>query len=227
VIGVPREEQVVGLDELFDGGPAVPRREQAPRQAARPARPFDWRWWVRRLFVAFALTTVGFGILYFVGYEVSYPLILLTIVAIQIMREMLQQVHADELPPTVTGSGLAPAHRPLDRPADRPVARAPGRRDLRDAIPSGDGILLAVAKWDDRFVWGERDPNRFAAVVVPRFTDLVDARLRQRHGITLAGQPEQARRLVGEELWNLLHYTPSRVPSPQDIASIVAKVEAL
>jgi len=216
---VPREE-MVGLDELFDGGPAVPRREQPPRPARRPARPFDWRWWVRRLFVAFALTTVGYGILYFVGYQVSYPLVLLTIVAVQVIREMLQQVHADELPATVTGSGLEPVARPAER------AR-PTRRELRDSIPTGDGILVAVAKWDDRFVWGERDPNRFAAVVVPRFTDLVDARLRQRHGITLAGNPEQARRLVGEDLWKLLHYTPSRVPSPQDIASIVAKVEAL
>ncbi|MER7275424.1 hypothetical protein ABT369_13280 [Dactylosporangium sp. NPDC000244] len=221
---MPREEQVVGLDELFDGGPAVPRREQAPRPARRPSRPFDWRWWVRRLFVAVALTTVGGGILYFVGYTLQYALLLLVIVAIQVIWEMLQQVRADELPATLTGAGLEPVARP--REGRRPE-RAPGRRDLRDAIPSGDGILLAVAKWDDRFVWGERDPNRFAAVVVPRFTDLVDARLRQRHGITLAGQPEQARRLVGEELWQLLHYTPSRVPSPQDIASIVAKVEAL
>ncbi|WP_433052141.1 hypothetical protein [Dactylosporangium sp. CS-033363] len=218
---MPREEQVVGLDELFDSGPAVPRREQPPRPSRRPSRPFDWRWWVRRLFVAVALTTVGFGILYFVGYQVSYPLVLLTIVAVQVMREMLVQVRADELPATVTGRGLEPAARPEDRPGgDRPAFR-------RDGMPARDGILLAVAKWDDRFVWGERDPNRFAAVVVPRFTDLVDARLRQRHGITLAGQPEQARKLVGEELWQLLHYTPSRVPSPQDIASIVAKVEAL
>ncbi|WP_433210735.1 hypothetical protein ACQP00_48755 [Dactylosporangium sp. CS-047395] len=221
---MPREEQVVGLDELFDGGPAVPRREQPPRPSRRPSRPFDWRWWVRRLFVAFALTTVGFGILYFVGYIVSYPLILLTIVAVQVMREMLVQVRSDELPATVTGRGLEPAVRPDERPGGDV---APTRRMLRDSIPPRDGILLAVAKWDDRFVWGERDPNRFAAVVVPRFTDLVDARLRQRHGITLAGQPDQARKLVGEELWQLLHYTPSRVPSPQDIASIVAKVEAL
>jgi hypothetical protein len=222
---VPREEQVVGLDELFDGGPVVPRREQAPRAARAPSRPFDWRWWVRRLFVAFALTTVGFGILYFVGYEVSYPLVLFTIVAVQVIREMLSQVRSEELPATVTGIGLEPVRRPGDRP--RAPERAPSRRELRDAIPSGDGILLAVAKWDDRFVWGERDPNRFAAVVVTRLADLVDARLRQRHGLTLAGNPDQARRLVGEDLWKLLHYTPSRVPSPQDIASIVAKVEAL
>ena len=69
--------------------------------------------------------------------------------------------------------------------------------------------------------------GRFAAVVVPRMTDLVDARLRQAHGITLAGAPAQARKIVGEEVWQMLHYTPSRVPSPQDVASIVAKVEAL
>lgn len=212
-------EQVVGLDELFEGGRAAQRQD--PRPVRRPSRPFDTRWWVRRLFVAVALTTVGWGVLWVARYSVSYPLVLLSIVAVQVMREMLQQVHADDLPAVVTGRGLEPVRTPEG-------ARAGGeRRELRDAVPSGDGIRLAVAKWDDRFVWGERDPNRFAAVVVPRFTDLVDARLRQRHGITLAGAPEQARALIGEELWQLLHYTPSRVPSPQDIASIVAKVEAL
>ncbi|GAA4248470.1 hypothetical protein GCM10022255_028620 [Dactylosporangium darangshiense] len=224
---MPREhEQVVGLDELFEVGRAAPRPEGRPPR--RPSRPFDSRWWIRRLFVAVALTVVGWGLLYIVGYEVSFPLVLLSIVAIQVMREMLVQVRADELPAAVTGAGLAPARlEPPPRTERTSRTGGTGRRELRDAVPSGDGILLAVAKWDDRFVWGERDPGRFAAVVVPRFTDLVDARLRQRHGITLAGAPEQARALVGEELWQLLHYTPSRVPSPQDIASIVAKVEAL
>ncbi|MER7004605.1 hypothetical protein ABT297_16365 [Dactylosporangium sp. NPDC000555] len=213
------QERVVGLEELFEGGRAAQRRD--PRPARRPSRPFDTRWWVRRLFVAVALTTVGWFVLWMTGYVVSYPLVLLSIVAIQVMRQVLAQVHADELPAAVTGVGLEPVREPPER-GDRPA-----RRELRDAIPSGDGIRLAVSRWDDRFVWGERDPGRFAAVVVPRFADLVDARLRQRHGITLAGAPEQARRLVGEELWQLLHYTPSRVPSPRDIASIVAKVEAL
>ena len=213
---MPREEQVVGLDELFEGGRQSPRREPGP--ARRASRSFDGRWWIRRLFVAVALTTVGWGVLWVAGYIVSYPLVLLTIVAIQVLREVLSIVHADELPVAVTGAGLAPARAPDERTPPR---------QLRDAVPSGDGIRMAVAKWDDRFVWGERDPGRFAAVVVPRLSDVVDARLRQRHGITIAGAPEQARKLVGEELWQLLHYTPSRVPSPQDIASIVAKVEAL
>ncbi|MEV6924682.1 hypothetical protein AB0M46_09250 [Dactylosporangium sp. NPDC051485] len=220
---MPREERVVGLDELFDTGRSAPRPDARPTR--RPSRPFDTRWWIRRVFIAVALTSVGCGVLYVVGYSVSYPLVLLSIVAIQVMREALVQVHADLLPPAVTGAGLRPVHPPKEGAAARDDR--PTRRELRDAIPAGDGILLAVAKWNDRLVWGERDPGRFAALVVPRFTDLVDARLRERHGITLAAAPEQARELVGEELWQLLHYTPSRVPSPQDLASIVAKVEAL
>ncbi|GAA2391300.1 hypothetical protein GCM10010170_103630 [Dactylosporangium salmoneum] len=214
---------MVGLDELFDTGRSAPRPDARP--ARRPSRPFDTRWWIRRLFIAVALTSVGCGVLYVAGYSVSYPLVLLSIVAIQVMREALAQVHADLLPPAVTGAGLRPVHPPKEGAAARDDR--PTRRELRDAVPAGDGILLAVAKWNDRLVWGERDPGRFAALVVPRFTDLVDARLRERHGITLATAPEQARQLVGEELWQLLHYTPSRVPSPQDLASIVAKVEAL
>jgi hypothetical protein len=214
-------DQVVGLDELFEGGRAAQPSDPPP--VRRPSRPFDTRWWVRRLFVAVALTTVGWGVLWVARYSISFPLILLSIVAIQVMREVLQQVHADELPAAVTGRGLERARSP--GAGQRPGSGRSG--GLRDSVPGGDGIRLAVSRWDDRFVWGERDPGRFAALVVPRVSDLVDARLRQRHGITLAGAPEQARGLVGEELWQLLHYTPSRVPSPQDIASIVAKVEAL
>jgi hypothetical protein len=214
---VAREpDQVVGLDELFESGRTAVRTD--PRPVRRPSRPFDTRWWVRRLFVAVALTTVGWGVLWVARYSISYPLVLLGIVAIQVMREALHQVHADDLPVAITGRGLEPV---------RPPRPQQGRSGLRDAVPVGDGIRLAVGRWDDRLVWGERDPGRFAAVVVPRVTDLVDARLRQRHGITLAGAPEQARKIVGEELWQLLHYTPSRTPSPQDVASIVAKVEAL
>jgi len=215
---VAREpDQVVGLDELFESGRTAVRSD--PRPVRRPSRPFDTRWWVRRLFVAVALTTVGWGVLWVARYSISYPLVLLAIVAIQVMREALAGVKADELPVAVTGKGLEPVRPP----------RAPksGRVQLRDPVPAGDGIRLAVGRWDDRLVWGERDPGRFAAVVVPRMTDLVDARLRQAHGITLAGAPAQARKIVGEEVWQMLHYTPSRVPSPQDVASIVAKVEAL
>ncbi|MET7400845.1 hypothetical protein ABZS66_45935 [Dactylosporangium sp. NPDC005572] len=210
-------DEMVGLDELFDAGRATVRADVA-RPVRRPSRPFDSRWWIRRLFVAVALTTVGWGVLWVAGYSVSYPLVVLTIVAVQVLREVLQQVRADDLPAEVTGRGLEP---------QRPPQPAGERPRLRDAVPPADGIRLAVGKWDDRLIWGERDPGRFAALVVPRVTDLVNGRLRQRHGITLTSAPEQARELVGEELWQLLHYTPSRVPSPRDVASIVAKVEAL
>ncbi|GAA0730164.1 hypothetical protein Drose_33490 [Dactylosporangium roseum] len=209
-------DEMVGLDELFDAGRATVRAD--PRPVRRPSRPFDGRWWIRRLFVAVALTTVGWGVLWTARYSISYPLVLLTIVATQIMHEVLRQVRAEEIPAEVTGKGLEPV---------RPPDPATDRLRLRDPVPTGDGLRLAIGKWDDRLVWGERDPGRFAALVVPRVSDLVDGRLRQRYGITLSSAPEQARRIVGAELWQLLHYTPSRVPSPRDVASIVAKVEAL
>ncbi|GAA1507724.1 hypothetical protein GCM10009827_022370 [Dactylosporangium maewongense] len=217
-------DEMVSLEELFDAGRTAVAAD--PRPVRRPSRPYDTRWWIRRLFIAFALTTVGWGLLYVVGLTVSYPLVFLGILAVGIIQEALRQVHADELPVTVTGRGLTPV-RPPTLAKKKALARTRRTGEVLDGVPVLDGLRLAVGRWEDRLVWGERDAKRFAALVVPRISDLVDTRLRQKHGITLAGSPRQARALLGEELWTLLHQPPSRVPSPGDVASIVAKVEGL
>ena len=211
-------DEMVSLEELFDAGRTAVAAD--PRPVRRPSRPYDIRWWVRRLFIALALTTVGWGLLYVVGLTVSYPLVFLGILAASVIQEALKQVRADEPPVAVTGRGLTPS-RPPTQARKKALART---RRTGEVL---DGLRLAVGRWEDRLVWGERDAKRFGALVVPRIADLVDTRLRQRHGITLAGSPRQARALLGEELWAVLHQPPSHVPSPSVVASIVAKVEEL
>ncbi|WP_460913745.1 hypothetical protein [Plantactinospora veratri] len=57
--------------------------------------------------------------------------------------------------------------------------------------------------------------------------ELVDELLRQRHGVTRASDPERARGLLGEPLWNFLDTPPKRTPAPRDLAAIVAQLEKL
>ena len=206
-------DEVVGLDELFD--PDEPGEELAP------ARPFGPRWWVRRILVAVAVTLLLWVVLLALRIGVPYVLVFVGILAVTVLHEVLRQVTADSLPSEVTGRGMAQTR-------DRPTGPL---EQLRHSVGPTDGLRFAIGRWEDRLLWGERDTGRFAGLVVPRMAELVNERLRQRHGITLASAPEQARQLTGEELWNLLH-SPSnpgrgRSLGPRDVASIVAKVEEL
>ena len=60
-----------------------------------------------------------------------------------------------------------------------------------------------------------------------RLGDLVDERLRQRHGITRASDPRRARTLLGEHVWNLTSAPVARVPSPRDVHQLVQRMESL
>ncbi len=61
----------------------------------------------------------------------------------------------------------------------------------------------------------------------PLIADLVDERLRQRHGLTRDGDPERARALLGDPLWKLLEKPVKRTPAPRELAAIVAQLEKL
>ncbi|MFD0594521.1 hypothetical protein ACFQZ4_20545 [Catellatospora coxensis] len=56
---------------------------------------------------------------------------------------------------------------------------------------------------------------------------MVDERLRQRHGVNRATEPERARRLLGDPLWTLLTVPAKRPPSPRELDVIVNALEKL
>ncbi len=77
--------------------------------------------------------------------------------------------------------------------------------------PSGGGLdgLSALAH---RLSWGSVDLDRYEARVRPQLARLAEERLRQRHGVDVVSQPDVARRMVGEPLWQLMTGPPSPTP---------------
>jgi hypothetical protein len=200
----------VGLDELLDVAPA-------PKEKA-PIRPFGPRWWLRRAIAALIVSAGVFVVLYVIRVGLPFLLIVATVLAIMVVHGALVLVHDDPLPPAVTGRGLEVT---VDDQFHGPL------RGLRHSVAPTDGVRYAINRWDDRLSWGERDGARFAAIVLPRLADLIDERLRQRHGFTAKADPEQARALLGDDVWKFMTEPGTRAAAPRDVASIIAVVEGL
>jgi hypothetical protein len=101
---------------------------------------------------------------------------------------------------------------PRRRPEVDNLEREPGHR-------ARDGLAPAVLQWHARL-------SR-KRTLRPNLAELVDERLRQRHGCTLAGDPGRARTLLGEGLWSYLTDATARTPSPRDLAAMLTTVEEL
>lgn len=92
------------------------------------------------------------------------------------------------------------------------LEREPGRT-------ASDGLAPAVLRWQARL--------RRRRALQPSLAELVDQRLRQRHGCTLADDPGRARTLLGEKLWSYLADPAARPPSSRDLAAMLTTVEEL
>jgi hypothetical protein len=112
-------------------------------------------------------------------------------------------VRATAPPP---GQALPPPHRP--------------------AAPQ-DGFA-ELSSLEHRLSWGSVDPDRFRQRVRPVLVDLALERLRSRHGVDPATHPEQARRILGEQLWQLMTGPPpARCPSRPELSSMVDDLERI
>jgi hypothetical protein len=81
---------------------------------------------------------------------------------------------------------------------------------------------------EHRLSWGSVDLERYEARVRPQLIRLAAERLRQHHGVDLVGQPEVARRIVGEPLWQLMTGAPSPAPPTQSrLADLLAQIERI
>jgi hypothetical protein len=112
----------------------------------------------------------------------------------------------------------------------RDIVRPPRRARFMGAggwYQIDDGMVEAVRRWDRRLEWGATAPERFGHTMTGRLGELVDERLRQRHGFTRASDPERARALIGEEGWRVLGAPTDRVPSPRDVYFLVQRMESL
>jgi hypothetical protein len=148
-------------------------------------------------------------LLYGADYVLPYPLVLAVCTGVLLLRWALGRVGEPD--------GL------LARDLVRPV-RVRRRLEPGEGYEGGDGVAEAVRRWDRRLGWGEKDGPRFAVTVGRALGDLVDERLRQRHGITRATDPARARELVGERMWALLGPL-QRSPTPRQIVAALDELE--
>jgi hypothetical protein len=188
----------VSLDQLLAGSePRAPERGRGPSP------------WLRDPLVAAAAAGAIYAVLRVLGFVLPYPVLACAALAVLLLRRVLAAVRVGDPPPALHSAAWG-----VTDDAD-------GRH------PTVDGVLRAVQRWEARFSWTDRDHVRWATAVRPRLTELVDERLRQRHGVTLRGDPARARALIGDQLWMFLHAPVNRPPTPRDVAAILAEMERI
>ena len=92
-----------------------------------------------------------------------------------------------------------------------------------------DGLVTATTRWDNRLSWVrlQNDKGQFARSVQPRLIELVDERLRVRHGVVRVADPVRARALLGEQLWAFVTTPVPKNPTPRELAGLITLMEAL
>lgn len=105
----------------------------------------------------------------------------------------------------------------------------PGRAAWRRhaTAPPPDGLHGAVKRWETRLDWCYADNGAYTRKVLPLLGEIVDERLRQRHGITRESDPAAARKLIGEPLWTFLAGPGRRPPAPRELANLIAWMERI
>ena len=112
-------------------------------------------------------------------------------------------------------------------------------RLARLAVPPADPLLPRPDRepWDDgwlplsslesRLSWGTADADRFRERLRPVLTELAADRLRSRRGVDPHTQPEHARRILGEPLWQLMTGPTERSPSRAELVRMVEALERI
>lgn len=170
--------------------------------AVRPARSSSTRW---LSLLAFTVGWTAAGWLVLQVFSLTMPLPLVFAVALTVV-------------------GVWRMARSLKAPL---APRRAGRAAAEDQSEVNDGLRLAVARWETILEWSHTDAARFQRRVQPRLAEVVDERLRQRHGVNRATEPERARRLLGDPLWTFLTVPSKRPPSPRELDVIVNALERL
>jgi hypothetical protein len=192
----------VTLDDLlrYEDDEPTPHRQEAP--------PSRYRWLVRPVVVALIGALSGWFILRLLGLAVPVTLIFMIVLAVQLLHRTLRWIDPRPLPSGLRQPTLAP--------------------DEETSAPA-DGMRLAVARWDTRLSWVrmQHDPHQFARTVQPRLVQLVDERLRLRHGLVRSADPARARAVLGDPLWTFMT-TPVRTNvTPAELAALIRQMEEI
>lgn len=168
-----------------------------------------WRWPARLIRTAILCAVASALLWEFLrlhGVGVPYVLLMTVVLAGGAMYQLLRWLSPPRIPETLRDTQVAPT---------------------RERIRDSDGVFRAVRRWAARMDWTEDNLGRFAHVVQPAIADVVDERLRLRHGVVRSAEPDRARELCGPELFAFITKPVTRRLSPNELAAVVAAMEAL
>jgi hypothetical protein len=202
----------VHLDELLRFDDATASLLDRTQAGSKP-------WVLRSAIQTFVVSAVVYTAFHVVNLAPPYALIVAVCVGAVLVRQAARAASEPSWQRTAD----------LIRPPGGPRGPSTGGGDGdNDGIHNdNDGMLSAVHRWDRRLEWGTTGADRFRSGVAPRLGELADERLRQRHAITRAVDPVRARRLLGEEVWTLLHGRRDRVPTARELAAALSRLESL
>jgi hypothetical protein len=92
---------------------------------------------------------------------------------------------------------------------------------------SRDEGLLLLTSLESRLSWGATDPDRFRDRVRPELIGLTTDLLRTRRGVDLRTEPDRARTILGDALWQLMTRPPERSPSRAELSRLVDALERI
>lgn len=193
-------ERGASIDDLLGSA-----EEIAAPAARRPRSGLGWL--LRTLLAAGGLTAVTVVGLRVFGVGLPVLAIFAGYLALLALRRLV--------------GGVAPPPHPAALPRDPAFDDGTYRWGAEDALGG------AVHRWARQIAWARDNPQRFASQAHPLLVELVDERLRQRHGVSRSTDPERARTLLGEPLWTFLATPPKRSPAPRDLVALVAEVEKI
>lgn len=169
-----------------------------PRRPSRRAA----RWLLRTALLAAAVAAALVVVLRVLGYSLSFPVAMASACALLALRAL------------VAGLGPPPPDQVAPLPPVEPTPFRP------------EHLTAAVRTWQVRLSWGRAGIRPFTRTS-PLLAELVDERLRQRHGCTRASDPARARTLLGDRLWSYLADPDARTPSPRELAGFLTDMERL
>lgn len=114
------------------------------------------------------------------------------------------------------------------RLARAPVAPPVAWAD-EDADPERRSVAELIAL-EHRLAWGSVDAERFQSRVRPLLVQVTAERLRLRHGVDHTREPDRARSILGDRLWQLMTGPAdpsSGAPSQRALRRIVDRIEQI
>ena len=157
---------------------------------------------IREPILVLLATAVGGGALWLAAYTLHYRAALSLCVVVGLATGVTWRLARLVVPP----------------PEADPVAVRPE--------PVDDGLLV-LSSLESRLSWGAADPYRFRDRVRPELVALATDLLRTRRGVDLRSQPEQARSILGEPLWQLMTGLLERSPNRAELSRAVAALEGI